>query len=131
MHADTGVVNRVGAWGLVVASLAGLAVSVFDYVTPSNGIAGSFGALLVVVTSVLLVAASLTVAFALVGRRWVRVMIDMLLCLGILGTGFAAYMLEADVLLAMMMVAFVGWLAHLCAVPRAVHRAAKLQPGVA
>ncbi len=131
MRADTGIATRVGDWVMVVGSLAGLAVAVLDDVTPDNGIAGSGGVILVIVSSALLLAASLILALALVGRRSLRATIDVLLCLGIIGTGFAAYMLEADFLLAAMVLAFVGWVAHLFAAPRAAHRAASLQPGAA
>jgi hypothetical protein len=38
-------------------------------------------------------------------------MLTVLIFLGILGTGFAAYMLEAHVLLALMVVALAAWMA--------------------
>lgn len=131
MSGGSGIVNRVGDWVLVVASVAALGVSMFNYLTPGNGIAGSGGALMVVVSSALMSLAALVLTVARVGKRSLRATIDVLLLLGILGTGFAAYMLEADVLLAATALAFVGWVARLVAAPREVSRAAALQSGVA
>jgi hypothetical protein len=131
MTTGNGLVNRIGDWILVVACLAGLAVSVFNYLTPGNGITGSGGALLVIVSSALISLAALVLTVARIGKRWLRATIDVLLLLGIAGTGFAAYMLEADILLASMALAVVGWLAHLVAAPRRVARAAALQSSAA
>lgn len=131
MSTEIGVVNRVGGWLMVAGSAAGLAVALVDFLAPDNGIGGSGGALLVVVSSALILLASLVVTFAVVGRRWLRVVIECLLGLGILGTGFAAYMLEANALLGLMGVAVVGWAGHLIAVPGRTRRAAGMRAGVA
>jgi drug/metabolite transporter (DMT)-like permease len=131
MSIEVGVVNRVGGWLMLAGSVAGLAVAVFNFFAPENGISGSGGALLVIVSSALVLVASIVVTLANVRLRWVRVVIEVLLVLGILGTGFAAYMLEADALLGLMVVAFVGWAGHLIATPGQTERATSLRAGVA
>ena len=59
--------------------------------------------------------ASLLMAFGVLKLRWLRTVVDVLLVLGIVGTAFAAYMLEADWLVALMAVALIGWLVHIFA----------------
>ena len=103
----------IGPWVMALASAAGLALSVYDDLTPGTGIDHTWGALLVVVSSALIGLAA--IALALVGAmpRWLRGILLVLLLLGILGTGCAAYFLEANVLLALMAVALLGWLYHM------------------
>jgi hypothetical protein len=92
---------------IAVCSAVGLAVSIFNYFQP-DGIGGSAGALLVIASSALILAASL-VRRLLASPGW-RITLGALLFLGILGTGFAAYMLEAWLLLGLMALAMIGWL---------------------
>ena len=92
---------------MAACSAAGLAISIFDYLQP-DGIGGSAGALLVIVSSALILAAS--AVRGLLAARWLQITIRILLLLGVLGTGFAAYMLEAWLLLALMALAMIGWL---------------------
>lgn len=97
------------AWGLVAVSLLGLAASLVYYFLPEDGINGSAGAAVVIASTalMLLAAAAIAAGFA---RGWVKGVLAALILLDILGTGFAAYMLEANVLLAIMALALIAWL---------------------
>jgi hypothetical protein len=100
-----------GAGVLVVASAIGLIVCLIAYFTPHGPIAHSWGALLVLVSTALMVVASLLVAFTAL-PRWFFRLLQVLIVLDILGTGVCAYFLEAYVLLAFMVIALLGWLLH-------------------
>ncbi len=99
----------LGRLPLVAASLLALAMSVLDYFLPENGIDGSLGVLLVIGSTLLLTLASAATAFRLV-RGGLRTTLLVLILLDILGTGFAAYMLEAEILLGVTALAFFAWL---------------------
>lgn len=93
-------------------SLLALVDSLFNYFWVKNGIHGTEGALLVVVSSLLMaIAAGLIVNRWVQG--WVRGLFEVLICLDFIGTAVAAYFLEAWILLAVVILAFIGWLAHL------------------
>jgi hypothetical protein len=117
MFRRIGRAKDIGNWVMVVGSGAGLLLSIFNYVSSGNGIHGSAGALLVIISSALILIASLLIAFGVLRWRWLRIVVDVLLILGIIGTGFAAYMLEADWLVALMVLCLIGWLVHVFAVP--------------
>ena len=95
-------------WGL---SLLALIDSLFNYFWTGNGIHGSEGALLVIVSTLLL-----TLAGGIVlnrwGPGWLHVILEVLIVLDFLGTGLAAYLLEAWILLALIVLAFIAWLIH-------------------
>jgi hypothetical protein len=98
-------------WGAVLLfSALALFDAVFDYVWTGNGIHGTEGALLVVVSTLLM-----SVAAILIGRHIVRggflVLLTALLAIDFVGTGLAAYLLEAWVLLALNVLAASSWLA--------------------
>ena len=96
---------------LFAAAVAGLAVALFDFFWWGNGIHGSAGALLVVISSALLAGATASLMFAAMSQRLV-VTLTVLIVLGIIGTGLAAYMLEANVLLAVTGLMLIGWIAQ-------------------
>jgi hypothetical protein len=96
-----------GGWLLILSSAAGLGVSIFDYFG-DIGIRGTAGVLLVIVSTALILGASLIIALASV-REWIGVVLMTLIFLGIVGTGLAAYFLEAKWLLASMAVALIAW----------------------
>jgi hypothetical protein len=102
----------LGARILLIAAVAGLAIALFNYFWHDNGIHGTPGALLVVVSSALMAAASCALLFAAMARG-LRATLIVLIALDIIGTGIASYMLEADWLLAAMGVALIGWILHL------------------
>jgi hypothetical protein len=97
---------------LLIAAAAAVVVAIFYFFWPYNGIHGTPGAGLVVISSALMGAAAALLVFARLGRG-LRGTLLVLISLDILGTGFAAYLLEADWLLAAMAVALFGWIVHL------------------
>ncbi len=107
-----------GAWVLVAASAAGLGLSVVDYFWPGNGIDHTGGALLVVISSALVLGASLLIALDRSKGLVLRIFLEIATCLGLLGTGLAAYFLEAHWLIASMALGLLGWLAHMIFGPR-------------
>ena len=102
-------------WGAVVLiSVLAFADALFNYFWTGNGIHGTEGALLVVVSTLLMaVAAWLTGAHIVHG--WLRTLLVALLVLDFIGTGLAAYLLEAWILLALDIAATVAWFATLTA----------------
>lgn len=95
-----------------VLSLLALIDSLFNYFWTGNGIHGSEGALLVIVSTVLMaVAAGLIVNRWISG--WVRGLFEFLILLDFFGTALAAYFLEAWVLLGLVVLAFIAWIAHI------------------
>src|SRR5579875_478106 len=110
---------RFGDYGAVLLTLgaaAGLITALAEYFLAASPIGHTAGALLVIVTAALVLAGALIVLAlaALYGSRpvWLRVVFDVLLIIGLVGTGFAAWFLEANLLLAFMVVGVVGWLWH-------------------
>ena len=89
-----------GAWLIAASSAAGLLASLIYYFWRGDGIAYTPGALLVIISTGLLLAASLVMATR-VFRHWLlSEFFTVATCLDILGTAFAAWLLEAHWLLA-------------------------------
>lgn len=100
------------AWILPLAALIGLAVSLFAYFDPGNGIHGTGGVLLVIAsTAVMVILAVLLVRFA--SRGFAHGLLLVLMLIDIAGTGLAAYLLEAWALLGAMVLALIGWFVDL------------------
>lgn len=99
-----------GLWLLLASAAAGLFVSIYDYFWAA-GIDHTPGVILVIVSTALLTGASALMVFSVAGRRSLRVTLEVLILLGLIGTGAAAYFLEAHVLLALTVLGLVGWLA--------------------
>ncbi len=99
-----------GAWLIAVSAAAGLIASLIYHFSPGDGIAFTPGTLLVIISTALLLAASLVMATG-IWRHW---LLDEFLLvatfLDILGTVFAAWLLEAHWLLGLMVLAAVGWI---------------------
>ena len=106
-----------GAWLIVAASAIGAIIAAVNVVNVGNGIAFSFGAWLVFVSSLLVMGAGLIVALHLALSGGTRGVLAVLILLGILGTAAAAYFLIAWSLLVAMGVALVGWVIHVAADP--------------
>jgi hypothetical protein len=102
-------VSRGAFWGLVAVSVLGLAASLVYYFLPEDGINGSLGVAIVIGSTALMMIASAAIA-ARFARGWFKWVLAVLILLDILGTGFAAYMLDAYVLLGFMAFAFLVWL---------------------
>lgn len=112
-----------GRWLLAAAMAAGLCVAAFNYLSTGNGIDHTAGALLVIVSSVLLLGASLLFGLRWVGARWLAVILDILILLGLIGTAAAAYFLEADLLLVLMILGLCAWLVAVLASTPSVAKA--------
>ncbi|CAN5468807.1 hypothetical protein BH11PSE4_BH11PSE4_14070 [soil metagenome] len=97
---------------LPAAALAALAIALFNYFWTGNGIHGSAGALLVVISSGLIAAAAIALVSTSVSALLSATLMT-LLALGIIGTAVAAYMLEANVLVGTMALGAIGWIAML------------------
>ena len=91
---------------MAVAAVLGAFVAVFNYYSPDNGIDGTGGALLVIGTTLLI--AALAVLLGRPGSG--RALLAGLCLILLLGTAFAAWLLNSPTLVALMAVATVGWL---------------------
>jgi hypothetical protein len=99
-------------WLIAIPAGIGLVLSLIAYLTPHGAVAHSWGAVLVVVATALLLVASLLIALAEM-PHWFVVLLEVLIILDIVGTGGAAYFLETYILLAFMVIALIGWIFHL------------------
>jgi len=108
----------LGASVIVVGALLGLAVSIYNYISPvgflapNASVAGEPGAMLVIVSTALLAIAGLVLA-AEVRHRAVKWFFAMAGLLDIVGTAAAAWFLNSNVLIGLMVVCFLGWLGRL------------------
>jgi quinoprotein glucose dehydrogenase len=93
-----------------VAVLA-LLVSLFNYVWQGNGIHGTGGALLVVISTLLLAIGAWLVAASWVSGR-LRIAFEILIFMDLIGTGLAAYFLNAWILLVLAVIGLVAFLFH-------------------
>jgi hypothetical protein len=98
-------------WGgflILLAGLLGAAVAWYDYGAASTGIDHSGGVMLVLATSLLMVLGALVVL--VLGSGVIAGIFMVLVLLDILGTGFAGYMLESNLIMGAMIIAAIGWL---------------------
>lgn len=105
-----------GVWLLLASSLAGLLVAAINTFSEGNGIAYTPGTYLVLFSTSMLVLGSLLLFMPRM-PRWLDGLISALLLIGLLGTAFAAYLLMAYVLIAIMAVVLLAWLIHVLADP--------------
>jgi len=112
MAAPSFLRSDTAMWGVSLLALLALIDSIFNYISTGNGIHGTEGALLVIVSTLLLAIAAGVVAAGWV-RGWVRIIVEILIVLDILGTAAAADLLEAWILLALIALAAVAWIVHL------------------
>lgn len=112
MAADEYRRSDFGAWLIVIASIVGLAVSIYNYHSADSGIAGTSGAMLVIVSTALLLFAGFILGRDM-GGGGLRAVLAALCFLGILGTAFAGYLLESRTLIAAMALCLLGWLVRL------------------
>lgn len=104
---------RIGTSLLCSAAAVGAAVSIANYFSPDSGIAGTPGAILVIVSSVILIALGLIMRGPATRSRGLRVFVAAAALLGIAGTAFAGYLLESETLVVAMLVCLAGWFIHL------------------
>ncbi|HTJ57408.1 MAG TPA: hypothetical protein VL418_07600 [Devosiaceae bacterium] len=108
-------VQDYGTWLLTLAALVAFVLTIYNYFDRSNGIHGTEGALLVVVSTALMLIAAAVIAAGWARPRWLHGLLDVLIFLDIVGTCFAGYLLESWVLVGLMVIAFIGWLVHVAA----------------
>lgn len=109
------ILNRPTLSGMRLVAFAAavsLIICLIDYFTPHGTIAHTYGVMLVIISTALMLWASGWISFGTPPHR-VIVMFEVLIVLDILGTGACAYFLEAPFLLFFMVVALVGWIWHL------------------
>jgi len=100
-----------GARFISGAGIVGAAVSLYNYFSPSSGIDDTGGALLVIGTSIILFGLGFTIGAP--GKAGgLRKLLSAVCLILILGTAFAAFLLESWVLLLLMIIAAIGWLMH-------------------
>jgi hypothetical protein len=97
---------------MTASASIGFILSLIAYFTPHGTVAHAWGTLAVIISTGLMVIASLAIALAVL-PRWFLVLLDVLIILDILGTGACAYFLETDILLAFMVIALIAWIVHL------------------
>jgi hypothetical protein len=99
---------------VILTALAVLAFldSLFNYFWQGNGIHGTEGALLVVISTLLLAIGGWLVA-ARWAWGWVRLVLEILIFLDLIGTGVAAYFLNTWILVALDVIALLVFLFHL------------------
>lgn len=122
-----GGVSRGWRYGHLLTALAailGAVLGCYAYFTPGSGVDNSGGALLVIVSSILILLASALLALVSGVPRWLRGVFLVLLSVGIVCTAVAGYFLELDVLVGMMIVAFIGWIVAMTGTPAATPRLA-------
>jgi hypothetical protein len=101
-----------GAWVITLSALIGFAVAIYNYNAADNGISGTPGAMLVIFSTVALIVAGFILGRDMGGRA-LHIVLALLALLGILGTGFAAWLLESNMLIALMAISLFGWLVRL------------------
>ncbi|WP_274426154.1 hypothetical protein [Chelativorans sp. YIM 93263] len=102
--------KRSTAGLIALGAAAGLALSIFAYISRSSGINGTAGALLVIASTAAILLAALALTCWPAMRGWLRGTLLFLLLLGILGTGLAAHFLASVWLQVAMAVCLIGWL---------------------
>jgi hypothetical protein len=111
---NSGAHKTPGAWVIVVASAIGFILACIAHFTPHGAVAYTWGALIVVVSTGLMLIASLLLATTAM-PRWLVILFEVLIILDILGTGVCAYFLETYALLVFVVIALIGWIIHLAA----------------
>jgi len=112
---------RFGDWVVAVAVVLAFVETVLNYFF-SFGIAYSAGALLVVISTLLILVALVTFRIWDSMPRWFAVVLGVLTLLDFVGTAIAGYFLEADLLVLLMLIALVAWLFTAFVRPRPMER---------
>lgn len=105
--------DSYASWLLILASLIGVVLAMLDYVSRGDGIAYSPGALLVLVSTVLILAASMVVIVDIGLPTWLGGALYALIILGLIGTALAAWFLDSYWLMALMIIGLLGCLAKI------------------
>lgn len=105
--------ESAAASALSAAAAMGVVVALANFFTPDNGISGTPGALLVVGSSALVLLLGLLLRRRISRGRSGGMLPSLLALILIAGTAFAAWLLEARVLFALMVLSGLGALALL------------------
>ena len=104
---------KIGASLLCSGAIVGTAVSVANFFSPDSGIAGTPGAILVIASTVILLALGLIMRGGVIRGRGFRVFVAAAALFDIVGTAFAGYLLNSETLVVAMLVSLAGWFIHL------------------
>ena len=99
-----------GAWLIILASLIVMAICVYDYYTPETGLIGTGGTILVAGAGLLMLLASLVVAWVPNRSCLLQSFLVVSILLDIIGSSVAGYFLESPVIMAAEALALIGWL---------------------
>lgn len=101
-----------GAFLMLIATLAGLATALYDYLAPNTGITGTIGALLVLCTTFVLLLGILAVT-PLRRPRWLIGLLNLGIVVDAAGSGFASWLLESHLLTGLLGLTLIGWIIHI------------------
>ena len=99
-----------GAWLIILAALIAMAICAYDYYTPETGLIGTGGVVLVGVSALLMLLASLVVAGVPSRSGFLQGFLVVSILLDIIGSSVAGYFLESPVIMAAEALALIGWL---------------------
>jgi len=99
-----------GAWLIILASLIVIAICVYDYYTPETGLIGTGGTILVAGAALLMLLASLVMAWVPNRSGLLQGFLVVSILLDIIGSSVAGYFLESPVIMAAEALALIGWL---------------------
>jgi hypothetical protein len=100
-----------GLWVLTLSAAAAFVLLSIRYFMPHGAIQQGRGALLVVISTGLLVGAAPLMGMAVLPHR-LFLLLNFLVIMDIICTGFLAYFIPAHMVFLLMIVAAFGWLAH-------------------
>lgn len=98
--------SRPGAFVLLIAAIAGLAIALYAYFTPLTGVTGTLGALVAAAACLVLVVMALLLAVA--KTRGATIVLRVLILFALVGTCFAGILLHQWGIGAAMAVGLVG-----------------------
>jgi hypothetical protein len=101
--------SNLGAWLICFFSLVGFFTSIYNFFLPDGPISHTAGVQLMIITTIIIaVLAVLLYFFRHLHARWERVSIYIIITILLLGSIFAAFLLESWLLLAMLILAFIS-----------------------
>lgn len=107
---------------LFTGAAAGCVIAVVNDLHSHNGISHTWGAVLVVVSTAVLVLGSITLTFGATLAPALRVLLTATLLLDLLGTALASYFLDSTWVMVAMAVSLAGWIIRVWFSPSASER---------